>query len=92
MPTSEEFGYYSTATITYKLSRYRSLCAFYPPYIHLNNNYEHSSAVAEEFVKAQVKDLHYNSSNLYPNCIIRQMLMKWSDHPPGICRQGIRMV
>ena len=33
-------------------------------------------------VKAQVRDLRYNSGNLYPNCIIRHMLTKWTDHPP----------
>ena len=43
-------------------------------------------------VKAQVRDLCYNSGNLYPNCIIRHMLTKWTDHPPSICRWGVRMV
>ena len=43
-------------------------------------------------VNAQVRDLCYNSGNLYPNCIIRHMLTKWPDHPPGICRWGVRMV
>ena len=42
-------------------------------------------------VKPQVRDLRYNSGNLYPNCIIRHMLMKWTDHPPGLCEWGIRM-
>ena len=30
----------------------------------------------QHIVKAQVRDLRYNSGNLYPNCIIRHMLMK----------------
>ena len=42
-------------------------------------------------VKVQVRDLHYNSGNLYPQCIIRHMLTKWTDHPPGICGWCIRM-
>ena len=42
-------------------------------------------------IKAQVRDLHYNSSNLYPNCIRRHMLTKWTDHPPGICGWGVRI-
>ena len=42
-------------------------------------------------VKAQVRDLRYNSGNLYPNCIIRHMLRKWTDHPSGICGWGGRM-
>ena len=42
-------------------------------------------------VKAQVRDLHYNSSNLCANCIIRHMLTKWTDHPPGIYGWGVRM-
>ena len=45
----------------------------------------------EPAVKAQVRDLRYNSGNLYPNCIIRHMLMKLTDHPPGICGWGVRM-
>ena len=36
-------------------------------------------------VTAQVRDRRYHSSNLYPNCIIRHMLTKWTDYPPGIC-------
>ena len=42
-------------------------------------------------VKPQVRDLHYNSGILYPNCIIRHMLTKWTDHPPFICGWGVRM-
>ena len=30
------------------------------------------------------------SGNLYPNCIIRHMLTKWTDHSAGICRWGVR--
>ena len=37
-------------------------------------------------VKAHIRDLCYNRSNLYSNHIIRDMLIKWTDHPPGICR------
>ena len=44
-----------------------------------------------EYVKAQVKDLCYNSGNLYPNCIITHMLTKWTDYLPGICRWGVRV-
>ena len=47
-------------------------------------------AFDELCVKAQVRYLCYNSSNLYPNCIIRHMLTKWTDHQPGICRQDVR--
>ena len=42
-------------------------------------------------VKAQVKDLYYTRGNLYPNYIIRHMLTKYTDHPPPICRWGVRM-
>ena len=42
-------------------------------------------------VKAQVRDLHYNCGNLYLDCIIRHMVTKWTDHPPGICGWGVRM-
>ena len=31
------------------------------------------------------------SGNLYANCIIRHMLTKWTDQPPGICGWGFRM-
>ena len=44
-----------------------------------------------EIVKAQVRDLRYNSGNLYSNCIIRHMLTKWTDNPVGICEWSIRM-
>ena len=42
-------------------------------------------------VKLQVRDLHYNTGNLYPNCIISHVLMEWTDHPPGICGWGVRI-
>ena len=42
-------------------------------------------------VKAQVRDLRYNSGNISSNRIIRHMLTKWIDHPPGICGWGVRM-
>ena len=42
-------------------------------------------------VKAQVRDLCYISGNLYSNCIIRHMRMKWTDHPPGICGWDVGM-
>ena len=42
-------------------------------------------------VKAQLRDLCYNSGNLYPNRIIGHMLTKWIDQPPGICGCGVRM-
>ena len=42
-------------------------------------------------VKIQVRDLQYNSSHLYPNCIITHMLVKWTNHVPGIFRCGVRM-
>ena len=40
--------------------------------------------LGKQDIKAQVKDLCYISSNQYLNCIIRDMLMKGTDHPPGI--------
>ena len=43
-------------------------------------------------VKAQVRDLDYNSSNLYSNYIIRHVLTKWTEYSLGICGWGIRMV
>ena len=42
-------------------------------------------------LKAQVRDLYYNSSNLYPNYIIRHILTMWTDHLPGMCRWSIRL-
>ena len=45
-----------------------------------------------QIVKAQIRDLCYISSNLYPNCIIRHMLKKWTDYPAGICGWHIRMM
>ena len=42
-------------------------------------------------VNAQVRDLRYYRGNLYPNCIIRHVLTKWTDHPPGICGWGVRI-
>ena len=44
-----------------------------------------------QIVKAQVRDQRYNSGNLYPNRIIRHVLTKWIDHPPGVCGWGARM-
>ena len=41
--------------------------------------------------EAEVKDLRCNSSNLYANCIMRHVLTKWTDYPPGICGWGLRM-
>ena len=46
----------------------------------------------DDAVKAQVRDLHYNSCNLYSNCIIVHMLTKWTDDSTGICEWGIRMM
>ena len=43
-------------------------------------------------VKAQVRDLRYNSGNLYPNCIIRHMLTKWTNYPQGIYGWGVTIV
>ena len=43
-------------------------------------------------IKAQVSDLQYNSGNLYSNCIMRHIRTKWTNHPPGISRLGIKMV
>ena len=42
-------------------------------------------------VKAQVRDLRYDSGNFYPNQIIRHMLTKWTDHPLGMGEWGVRM-
>ena len=42
-------------------------------------------------IKAQVRDLCYNSGNLYPNCIIRHMLTKWTNNPSGICGWGVKI-
>ena len=41
-------------------------------------NMEEKDQVIEEKenIKVQVRDLCYNSSNLYPNCIIKHMLTK----------------
>ena len=43
------------------------------------------------YVKAQLRDLCYYCGNLYPNCIIRHMLIRWTDHALGICGWGVRM-
>ena len=43
-------------------------------------------------VKVQVRDLDYISGNLHPNCIMRHILIKWTDHALGIYKWGLRMV
>ena len=43
-------------------------------------------------VKAQVRDLRYNSGNQYPNCIRRDMLTKRTVNPLDICGLGVRIV
>ena len=35
-------------------------------------------------IKAHVRELYYISGNLYPNSIVRHMLMKWTDYLLGI--------
>ena len=45
-----EFAYITAASTTHKLSPYRSLCAFDPCTIHVDNDYELSSPAAEEWV------------------------------------------
>ena len=42
-------------------------------------------------VKACIRDLHYNSSNLYPNWIIRHILTKCTNHLSGICKWVFRI-
>ena len=37
-----------------------------------------------DIANAYLRDLHYTSENLYPNCIIRHILRKWTDHSLGI--------
>ena len=64
-----------TATTTHKLSHYRSLYSFDPRTIHLNNNYELSSATAEEwldrittvqnYIHDVLKQINHKQSNLY---------------------------
>ena len=64
-------------------------CATIHPKYSLDATWQVSIVV--HIVKAQVRDLHYNSSNLYPNCLIRHILTKWIDHRLSICRWGVRM-
>ena len=51
--------------------------------VELNPSNPWRRVIHNWFVKAQVRDLRYNSGNLYPNYIIRHMLTKW--------RWGVRM-
>ena len=60
--------------------RHKEVCVFRIGRIHVYYS-----------VKAQVRDLRYNSSNLCSNYIIRHMLTKWTYNPTGICGWGIRM-
>ena len=43
-------------------------------------------------VMSQIKDLHYNSADLYHNCIIRHILTKWTYEAVGICRWHIIII
>ena len=59
--------------------------------VRQGSNSKEDSEKEEEDVKAQVRDLRNNSGNLCPSYIIRHMLTKWTDHPPGICGWGVKM-
>ena len=60
-------------------------------WMSMEDERNHAQSSSKASVKAQERDLYYNKVNLYLNCIMRYILMKWTAHPPGICRWGVRM-